>query len=690
MSIIVAYAAAMDVAAGQLEAQVEMAGSRTAYRADIDGLRAIAVASVVLFHAGTGWVPGGFAGVDMFFVISGYLIGGIVQDDVTAGRFGFAAFYARRARRILPALVTVAIATLTAGMMILGPGELERFAVSAAAALIGLANLWFFHTTDYFTSEAGLEPFLMTWSLGIEEQFYILLPPLLLLVARWPMRRALWAVLALSGASLLLSLLATPVQPIASFYLLPTRAWELGIGVALALAYRAGFRLRPAVQRWAGAVGLAAVAATLLLLDEQTRFPGYAALLPTLATALLIGAPDSGINRRLLASRPMVAIGLISYSWYLWHWPPLALLRIAAAGPVPVPLSLAIALGSIVPAYCCWRWVELPWRRPRRARSDAATLRRYGVALAASLALFGGVAMLRGLPSRAGASAAGIERLLAASHSPCLTGYGVERPAATPLCAPSASEPLVALIGDSHAAALGDALRAEARGHGYRVVQMTAASCPPLLGATPRLVEHPGAARACAAFNVAAIDRAADDPRVRAVILTGFWQAPFSAHALAIGDGLIAANETRADRSSAAALRGALGRTLRRLRGAGKGVLVLGDVPWLRFDPARHVWARALPWRGAIERVASPGLAGADDLVDARFFDPLADQGNRIVAAGAAAAPGVRYVALRAVLCPDGRCRTGAGGLPFFIDEQHLSRAGADYAVRRLAPHLWR
>jgi peptidoglycan/LPS O-acetylase OafA/YrhL len=679
----------MHMAAGQIANRSALAGARAGYRPDIDGLRAIAVTSVVLFHAGLGWLPGGFAGVDIFFVISGFLIGGIVHHEIADHRFSFAAFYTRRARRILPALIAVSLATLGSGLLLLGPSELSRFAISAVAALLGVSNLWFFHTTDYFTPSAVLEPFLMTWSLGIEEQFYLLLPPLLLVLRRWSSRSALWAVLAITGLSLLFGLLATPIEPVASFYLLPTRAWELGIGVSLAIAYRAGLRLPAAVQQWIAIAGLVAIAASLRLFDERILFPGYAALLPTVGTAMMIAAPESGINRHLLGSRPLVAIGLISYSWYLWHWPPLALLRIAAAGPVP-PLLLAVtAIGSIVPAYCCWRWVELPWRHPRHSHTNPTILRRYGLVLALCLALFGGIALSGGIPDRAGASSRRIESILTESRSPCLTGYGVDRPNAAPFCAPPGNGPLVALLGDSHASALGDALREDAQIHGYGLIQMTAGSCPPLLGATLRLREHPGASRACADFNIAAIEQAARDTRIKTVVLTAFWQSPFTAHAIAIGDGVIPAGGAGVDSSSDIELRAALGRTLARLRGAGKKVVLLGDVPWLRFDPARHVWAQALPLRGALERYAAPGLSEMAGSVDDHFFDPLADRGSLIVADSARAAPGTRFVRLRDLLCPNNRCRTDDGEIPLFIDQQHLSRSGADYVVRRLNDTLW-
>ncbi len=658
-----------------------------AYRGDIDGLRALAVIAVVAFHTGVRGVSGGFAGVDIFFVISGYLIGGIVNREIGEGQFGFAAFYARRARRIVPALIATSLATLLLGLVLLGPGELKTLAIAIAAALLGVSNFWFVHSIDYFVPDARLEPFLMTWSLGVEEQFYVLLPPFLLFLRRLKIEAALRATLMLVAVSLAISVLATPVRPVEAFYLLPTRAWELGIGVALAMAHAGGHRASATAQQWLAAIGIAAIVAAITLFDEHLRFPGYAALLPTLGTAALIAAPTSGINRYVLASRPLVAIGLLSYSWYLLHWPLLALVRICAAGNVPPLLLVAVGFGSIVPAYLCWRYVERPFRRPtRHPHADRTTLVRYGAALAGCIGVVGGVAILGGLPARVGASGTRIQAMLGASHaSPCLAGYGVDRPNLAPACAPPGTGPLVALLGDSHASALGDALRDKVGREGYGVLQMTAASCPPLLGATLRLTEHPGASQACAAFNATAIARAAVDPRVKLVVLTAFWQSPFSVRAQAIGDGLVDTDPAHQGRSNDAELRIALVRTLATLREAGKSVWVLGDVPWINFDPALHAWSAFLPARRAIERRVVPGLDAGNGHVPIAFVAPIDDDASRIVATSAAAVPGVRVIVLRDILCDARRCRTSREGVPFFIDPQHLSRAGADFVLSRVS-----
>src|SRR3954465_7341466 len=213
----------MDIEVGKLKPDIATSGVMpiARYRADIDGLRAIAVTSVVLFHTGLAAVGGGFVGVDIFFVISGFLIGGIVDREIGSGRFSFAAFYARRARRILPALIVVSAATMMLGLALLGLVEMQRLAASVAAALTGVANLWFWATAGYFSPDARGEPFLMTWSLGIEEQFYLFLPPLLLLLNRISARATLPAIAVITLVSLLLSILLTSHFPSEAFYLLP-------------------------------------------------------------------------------------------------------------------------------------------------------------------------------------------------------------------------------------------------------------------------------------------------------------------------------------------------------------------------------------------------------------------------------------------------------------------------------------
>jgi len=364
--------------------------SRPRYRPDVDGLRAIAVLAVVLYHVHVPGFGGGFVGVDVFFVISGFLIGGIVFRDVAAGRYSFVTFYARRAKRILPALLCMILVVSLFALAMFEGDELRAFAKSDAAALIGGANIRYWALAHYFAIEGRQEPLVITWSLGIEEQFYLLMPPLMLLLHRISPRTIVPAIALVSLLSLALSAHLTGSQPSAAFFLLPGRAWELGVGVLVALWQAQRHRPGP-LRDAADPISLAALAAILgaiVLFHDTTRFPGLAALLPVLGTAALIVTATSRVNRWLLAAAPMRFVGLISYSWYLWHWPPLILAG-HALGREPAPVEYAVlVLVSFAVACLSWRYIERPFRR-RTAIANVELLKRYGMALLASLSMAG-------------------------------------------------------------------------------------------------------------------------------------------------------------------------------------------------------------------------------------------------------------------------------------------------------------
>ncbi len=304
------------------------------YRPDIDGLRALAILSVVLYHAGIRWLPGGFTGVDIFFVISGYLIGGHIFSEVRAGNFSYLRFYQRRARRILPAFYVVLLFTIAAALLLLSPLEARQFGRSAFAATLSVSNILFWHGAKYFDTKSEFIPLLMTWSLGIEEQFYAIVPVLMVLLARLRRGFILPAVLAVCVVSLLLAQhqLASQSEAAfqAAFYLLPARAWELGVGLALAIAeQRPNRKVLPRfVCQTIGPIGLLLMLGPVFLLNAHSPFPGAAALPSVLGTATLIAVPASFVNRHLLSLPPLTFVGRVSYSWYLWHWPLLAFAHI--------------------------------------------------------------------------------------------------------------------------------------------------------------------------------------------------------------------------------------------------------------------------------------------------------------------------------------------------------------------------
>ena len=347
------------------------------YRSHIDGLRAVAVLAVVAFHAGVPWLPGGYVGVDVFFVVSGFLITGLLLREFEQRRdISLVGFYERRVRRLAPALLQVLAVTLALGAVYLVPigGEQQGLAKSAIATLLLGSNVWFAHATgDYFDAPAAAQPLLHTWSLSVEEQFYLAWPLLLLLVARWaakrhrdPARAAAW-VLALVGlGSLALSIVTTDTHPEFAFFSSPTRAWEFAIGGLAFFLVRRRSSSIPLAQplAWVGLAMILWSCATFV--EGQTPFPGWRAGIPALGAALVILGgehAEKGLCTRLLSLKPMVFVGLLSYSLYLWHWPLLVIARLHTLGEIGPWGIAAICSLAFVLAWLTYRLVENPIRR---------------------------------------------------------------------------------------------------------------------------------------------------------------------------------------------------------------------------------------------------------------------------------------------------------------------------------------
>ena len=417
------------------------AGSRpahTRFRPDIEGLRAVAVLAVVLFHADVPGVGGGFIGVDVFFVISGFLITGLLWREVsTAGTIRLRRFYGARARRLLPASATVGVVIVIASAVLLSPLEARRIIGDGIASALYVSNYRFaLQGVDYFTASAvAPSPFQHYWSLGVEEQFYLVWPPMIIGTA-WLVRRvrrrtgadatssarpyllvlALVAIVSFAG-----SLVATHVVAAVAFFSLPTRAWELAVGGLVALTVNQWCRLSPLLAALAGWAGLGVILLACTRLDGATPYPGTAALLPVLSTALVIGAgcaaPSRGVGR-VLALPPMQAVGRVSYSWYLWHWP-LALL----CNPLGLAGSLAGILISGGLAVLTLRLIENPLRFAEPVRRSAARSLALGGAVTA-VAVCVGVAALVLVPVPVGRGPAA--RALTVSAAPLPTGRNID------------------------------------------------------------------------------------------------------------------------------------------------------------------------------------------------------------------------------------------------------------------------
>lgn len=335
------------------------------YRKEIDGLRALAVLPVLLYHAGVPGFQGGYVGVDVFFVISGYLITSVLNGEIEkGGEFSFRRFYERRARRLLPALFSVALVSSIAAWFVLLPNEMKDFSQSLVAISAFASNLHFFRKTGYFESATELKPLMHTWSLAIEEQFYFLFPACLLLCRRMP--RLYWALGLVGIASLLHSQFNGPLHPSANFYLLPYRGWELLLGVFLSLAGQS-FSARTPLPHWltnlGEGLGLALIIFSIAAFDHTTAFPSFFALVPTVGTLFILGFTSSNSPLgRILGSRPLVAIGLMSYSIYLWHQPLFAFFKIRYDSVLPSLLQWTLIGLSLICGALSWRFIERPFR----------------------------------------------------------------------------------------------------------------------------------------------------------------------------------------------------------------------------------------------------------------------------------------------------------------------------------------
>jgi len=481
------------------------------YRADIDGLRAVAVLPVILFHAGFSWALGGFVGVDVFFVISGYLITRLLCRDLEQGRFSLTAFYERRARRILPALLFVVCATTPLMLHVMTPEELEGYFSAVAATALFVSNLWFWQEAGYFATRAEELPLLHTWSLAIEEQFYVLFPLLLAALWRLGVRRTAGALAVLLAVSFAVAAMGIGGKD-ARFYLLPARGWELLAGALCALwHHRYGSRPN---GRLAG-LGLLAILISVGISHPGLDWPSFATLLPVGGTVLLLLHAEGTLTGRVLSVRPLVGIGLISYSAYLWHQPLFAALRLSDVHPPSGAMLLGAGAASLLLAWGTWWLVERPFRRRRPGADPAPPVRAAAAALAVT-ALAAGVSLPQAerLSRYPRHPELGWEQ--AVRQYDCMLQEKAETTHAE-LCY---AEPSVLLWGDSHAAALYPGLASVAEPMGLPVTQLTQAGCPPLLGLDPAILNHrPN----CNDVNRRILDHVARTP-YRLIVLHAGWR----------------------------------------------------------------------------------------------------------------------------------------------------------------------
>jgi peptidoglycan/LPS O-acetylase OafA/YrhL len=641
------------------------------YRPDIDGLRAIAVLSVLLFHAFPSQLRGGFVGVDLFFVISGFLISTIIFESIEDGRFSYAEFYVRRIRRIFPALLVVLASCLVFGWFTLMPDEYQQIGKHTFAGATFLSNIALWREAGYFDNSAATKPLLHLWSLGVEEQFYIFWP----LLASFVYRRRIGFPALLAGialASFALSVVTSTSNPTAAFYSPLSRFWELMVGGSLAwlMLHKPGLvQHGPRASNVMSVVGIALIATAIACIDQNDAFPGWRALLPTLGAFLVICAgPRAWLNRHVLGARVAVAIGLISYPLYLWHWPLLSFETIFAGGqPVPVWARLALVLASVAFAALTYRFVELPIRATKPSFRQVGAL----CALLAAFGLVGAFLFWRdGLPSRPAAANAGYVQLMrdeqlrrAIPLQPC----HLADPRAERLCVAynaASNGPVMVVWGDSHSGAWLPVLQSIAAARNMRLFAFTHVGCPPLLGT--RRSDGTESGRDCARLGLAEpILSSIQQLKPAIVFYIGRWslygngwtrsgELQKATHFITTSPDGVATLAT-----SRAALSGQFPATVKALAASTPRLVIFQNPPVLRGDLLPRLYANP-------ERIEP---TTADNLLSESF--------ERKLVASAASAPNVRIFDPVPLLCPGLTCEAVVDGVPVYRDDNHISAQGS-------------
>ena len=620
------------------------------YRPDIDGLRAVAVLSVVGFHAFPGTVKGGFVGVDVFFIISGFLISTILFGNLARNSFDLLEFYVRRVRRIFPALAIVLLATFAFGWFSLMADEFGQLGKHVAAGAGFVSNLVFWGESGYFDTVADTKPLLHLWSLGVEEQFYIAWP-LILLVA-WRLRfRPLLITLGIALLSFAYNIEQSRVDPTGDFFSPATRFWEISLGSLLAYANLSGAgwlqRMTPRQRDIQSLAGASLLLIALLMLKSGDVFPGWWALLPTIGAALLIAAGSQAwVNRHVLARKPLVVIGLISFPLYLWHWPILSFIRILHAERPGRTVRVVAVLAAVALAWLTYRLVETPIRRSAHRRGPP-------LALVVAMVILGvtGYACYRddGFSFRSAGNAPvviagdlGQEAFYAYSDAhfalcePVAIREEAEQWDGSVRCRqsrPGATD--LAIIGDSHAehlfVGLAEALPAR------NVVYYTRSTLP--------TSTNPAFAKIFKTVT--------EDSRVRTVIISAWWALRFNE--LPVGAGRL---ET-------------LQSTIDPLIKAGKAIYIVDDVPNFSFSPR-------------LCKYGSNFFRRHRCTDDASFYQKQLNEYAGTLADLAKANPAVTIIRMSPYFCDEKTCSMIADGQLLFRDSDHMSIAGSQYAGKRV------
>ena len=615
------------------------------YRQDIDGLRSLAILPVLFFHLGAiRLFPGGFVGVDVFFVISGYLITKIIYDDLSNERYSIARFYERRIRRIVPALIPVYLFVCVGALLLYFPSEGREIGRTVVSSIFFVSNILFYAKSGYFDAGAKTSPLLHTWSLSVEEQFYIVLPLLLVLILRFGFAVQRYVFVALTIISFVASVVMVRLQPEAAFYLLPFRAWELMLGSLISIGVVPAIRSRPLAEIVAGG-GLLLIIGSILLISEKMPFPGLLAAPACLGAAALIhaGASFQTLPTRLLSLAPARFVGLISYSLYIWHWPVIVFYA-SRTGELDKADKLILLAIITALAILSWRFVERPFRKPHGADSRMGPV--YGWAVGSFVAVTALALLIAPARKAIWPDYAVPEQILAFQTPPraamrngtCFiaSGSGAQDYDAAQCLSLRAGARNVLLIGDSHAAHLYAGLtKAFPDVH---FLQANASGCMPL-------------------------GRFAVPERCTQVISKAFDFA--AAHGKQLDGVIISARWKKGDARR-------IGDTIARI-GSAVPVTIVGPSVEYRL-PLPKILAQAWPDQSGGSSGSFRGEPG-----------PGLDKAMRVAVERA----GARYISMEEAICPGGTCRVWAGQhIPLQFDEGHLTTQASHLIVAQIAPQF--
>lgn len=615
---------------------------------------------VILFHAGFQTFSGGFVGVDIFFVISGYLITSLLISELETGRFSLVRFYERRARRILPALFLVLLFSIVVAWFRLPPGDMSSFSQSLAAVSLFASNILFWKQSGYFDTAAELKPLLHTWSLAVEEQFYVLFP--LFLMALWNLNRK-W----LLGLLTILSLLSlgaahwgTTHEPTATFYLLPTRGWELAIG-AICAFYLTKENVKvylPPAQDGMSAVGLILIVYSIFAYSKLTPFPSLYALVPTIGAALIIlFAHPGNVTGRLLSNKAFVGIGLISYSAYLWHQPLFAFARMRSLEEPGRPLLATLVLMTLALAYVSWRFIESPFRQKSNvSRSGIFAFAAIGSLAFLGLGLIGykthGLKELR-------TTAKQKEVLATALSSPrradCHTG-GIEYRKPAQACEYEIKGGAWAVFGDSHGVELAYALAEELRKYHQGVRHFTFSGCPPSY-------QNKSKISGCAEWTDETVDYIVADSNIKNVVVSyRIHSALFGGH-----EGVFPKLPNEFSAHERELIWASYKKLLEQFVAAGKNVILVLQAPEIAKPVESLIMSQQYP-------VDIKGTSVHWWQQRSRFVN---DRIGEIPSQ-------VRIIRPEELFCDTDYCYAVKDGTALYFDDDHMSLAGAALVVGRI------